>query len=194
MNRSWIASVFAAAALAWTAFDGSDLLAADKEQQAGAAPGRDDEGPAKRIDEAILAYENRAHQELEHTRTEIAELQKELGELVTLQFGLAVSVAELQAEMRVQQLATSAGVSSGGASGSGSSASNHEADAERRRLRALELNRELRTLLENLRNVVTQKRNETDQLVIHLRTLRARQRQMAADAERGKQPVKPSQD
>jgi hypothetical protein len=192
MNRSWIASVFAAAALAWIAFDGTHLLAADKEQQGGAAAGRNDAGPAKRIDEAIQAYENRSNQELDQTRTEITRLQKELGELVELQFGLAISVVELQAEMRAQQLAASAGDSGGGATGSGSSASNQ--DAERRRLRTLELNRELRALLENLRNVVNQKRNETDQLVIQLRTLRTQQRQAAAALEQGKLPVKPSQD
>jgi hypothetical protein len=75
-----------------------------------------------------------------------------------------------------------------------SSSSSSKNDDDRRRQRAVELNRELRGVLENLRGVVTQKRNETDQLVIQLRTLRAQQRQMAADAERAKQPVKPSQD
>jgi hypothetical protein len=192
MSRLLFASVFVAAGLAWTAFDRSTVLAADKDPQDNAAPSRDDEGPAKRIDEAIHAYENRADQELERTRTEITRLQKELGEMVQFQIGLTISVAELQVEMRAQQLAASESDASAGAPGAGSPSS--EREAERRRLRALELNRELRAVLENLRNVVVQKRNETDQLVLQLRALRAQQRQMAADAARGKPPVKPSQD
>jgi hypothetical protein len=192
MNRLGFAFVFVAAGLAWTAIDRSSVLAAGKELQGGTAPGQSDEGPAKRIDEAIQAYENRANQELEQTRSEIARLQKELGEMVELQFNLVVSVAELQAEMRVQQMAAESGANDEGqAPGTGSSAAKR--DEERRRLRAIELNRELRGVLENLRNVVSQKRNETDQLVLQLRNLRAQQRQMAAaEAERKKQQPAPA--
>jgi hypothetical protein len=189
MNRLGFAPVFVAAGLAWAALEGSPVLAAGQEKPDAPAPGRDDEGPGKRIDKAIQAYENRADRELEQTRTDIARLQKELTEIVELQFGLVINVAELQAELKVQQMAAAQG---GDAPDSPSSSSKN--DDDRRRQRAVELNRELRAVLENLRGVVTQKRNETDQLIIQLRTLRAQQRQMDADAERAKQPVKPSQD
>ena len=190
MRRLGFAFVVVAAGLAWAAIDRSSVRAAGKELQGGAGS---EEGPAKRIDEAIQAYENRANQELEHTRSEITRLQKELGELVELQFSLGISVAELQAEMRAQQLVEeneANGQGQGQGSGGGNSASKR--DEDRRRLRAIELNRELRGVLENLRNVATQKRNEIDQLVIQLRNLRTQQRQMAADeAERKKQQSAP---
>jgi hypothetical protein len=187
MNRSLFACVCVAAGLAWTAIDQSSVLAAGKELQGGTAP---DEGPAKRIDDAIQAYENRTNQELEQTRGEIAKHQKELGEMVELQLGLVVSVAELQAEMRVQQMAVEDEAGGGAPGAGGGSAPNR--DEQRKRLRSIELNRELRGVLENLRNVVSQKRNEIDQLVIQLRNLRTQQRQMAAaEAERNKQAQAP---
>jgi hypothetical protein len=194
MKRSLFASVFVTAGLAWTACVGLPVVAAGQEPQGSAAPARDQEqnGPARRIDQAILAYESRADQELDQTRKDIARLQKELGDMVELQFGLAISLAELQAEMRVQAATAAAADLSAESAGSGASAAN-QAD-EQRRLRTLELSRELRAVMENLRGVVSQKRNETDQLIVQLRNLRAEQRRMAADRERNKTTVRRSQD
>jgi hypothetical protein len=190
MSRSVFAVVFIVAGLAWTAFDGSPVRAGGQDTPAGATPSRDDsESPTRRIDQALLAYEGRVDHELEQTRKDIARLQKELTEMVELQFGLAISLAEIQAEMRVQQSAAATQAdSSTGSSASNSSASNRE--DERRRLRAVEMNRELRAVLDGLRGVVAQRRSETDQLALQLRSLRAQLRNL----QEGKPAVKPSQD
>src|SRR5262249_43644787 len=104
---------------------------------------------------------------------------------------MVISLAELQAEMRAQ--AATANQAEGDGHESGASSSNQ--DQERRRLRAIELTRELRAVQDNLRGLVSQKRNEVDQLVAQLRNFRAQQRQAAADRERNKQqPNRPNQD
>src|SRR5262249_17953235 len=126
------------------------------------------------------------------TRKDIQRLQKELGEMVELQFGLIVSLAELQAEMKVQQ-SVAADEAEARASSEADRAGGSRRDGERRRLRPLALDHELRGVMENLRAMAAQKRNETDQLVVQLRSLRAQQRQMAAETERSKQEPKPNQ-
>jgi len=169
------------------------VYAADKEPQAGSTRTRDegDENPATRIDKAIQNYESRAEQELDQTRKEITRLRKELSELVELQNDMAVSVAELQAELRVQATANE---DADGSDDNSDSEKSSNAEQERKRLRAMELNRELRQVQENLRNLVVQKRNDTDQLVAQLRNIRNQQRQMAAERERSKPAVSPSKD
>jgi hypothetical protein len=194
MVRSFFTSAFVAAGLLWTLCGGSPVMAGGQQPQAGAAPARDDDdSAARRIDKAILAYESRVDQEIDQTRKEINRLQKELSEMVELQFGLVIALAELQAEMKAQQLVAVAEREASPSPGESGAAASNQAE-ERRRLRCLELNRELRAVLDNLRGMVSQKRSETDQLVLQLRNLRVQQRQLAAEIERGKQPVKPSQD
>jgi hypothetical protein len=197
MSRWLLASMIVGAGLVGSAFAPASAPAANKDEksaQEGASRSRDNdaEGPEKRIDKAILDYQNRADQELDQTRKDIDRLKKELTELAELQFNMAISLAELQAEMRAQ--ASSVTETDSGAGSSGSGQGSTPAEQERQRQRVLELNRELRQVRDNLGNVVQQKRNETEQLVIQLRNLRAQQRQAKADRERNKQqaanPVK----
>jgi HD superfamily phosphodiesterase len=174
-----------------TASDKSDK--SDKEAQPKASQGREaGEEPEKRVDKAIQTYESRADQELEQTRKDIDRLQKELAELVELQFSMAVSLAELQAEMRADAAVDN------GAAGVGSYGNDSEkastADQARQRRRTVELTRELRQVQDNLRAVVQQKRNETDQFVAQMRVLRAQQRQAASERERNKQAANQSKD
>jgi len=106
---------------------------------------------------------------------------------------MAISLAELQAELKAQAAANQIPEDSSNGPASGSSSTT--AAQERQRLRAIELARELRQVQESLRSLVQQKRGETDQLVLQLRNLRAQQRQAAAaERERNAQANKPSQD
>jgi len=194
MNRRLLASMLVGLGLTWGAYAlapafGDDK--ADKQTKAGSSEkaGDADQDPAKRIDKAIQSYESRAEQELDQTRKEIVRLRKELTELVELQNDMAISLAELQAEQRIQ--AADDAASAGGNGRADSESSNN--DKERQRLRDLELNRELRQVQDSLRSVVQQKRNETDQLVAQLRNIRAQQRQVAAEREKNK-PTDPSKD
>jgi chromosome segregation ATPase len=134
------------------------------------------ESPAKRIDRAIELYQSRSEQDLEQTRKEIAALRKELGELVGLQFDMAVSLAEMQAELRAQAADVNPGPEK---------ASSAE-DQERKRMHAMELDRELRQVKDHLRAAVQQRRSEVDQLVSQLRNLRTQQRKMESDLAQNK--------
>jgi hypothetical protein len=186
MNRWLLPSMIVAAGIAVYFAGGSPALAADKDPQANSTPakGEGEESPTKRIDRAIQTYESRAESELEHTRKEIDRMRKELGEMMELQIEMAISLAELQAELRVAAATTNL---EGGNDSSSSGSAASSAEQEQRRLCALELTRELRAVLDNLRGLVAQKRNETDQLVIQLRNLRVQQRQFAAEREARKQ-------
>jgi hypothetical protein len=166
----------------------------EKEPQAGSSQNRDEgaESPSKRIDKAIEDYESRSEQGLDQTRKEISRLRKELGELVELQFDLTLSLAEMRAEMRAPASDAGARAGNGGKPGSGQAPSPEE--QERKRLRALELDRELRAVQEGLRAVVQQKRAETDQLISQVRNLRAQQRQIESDRAQGKKPPTQSLD
>jgi hypothetical protein len=151
-----------------------------------------DVDPGRRIDKAIAAYENRADQELDQVRKEITRLRKELSDLSELQNDLAMSLAEIQAEIRV--LAATRPQGGGDDAGPGSASASAISPQERQRLRCTELARELRQVQENLRALVQQKRTETDQVVIQLRSLRGQQRQMTAAAAQSAQVEKPSKD
>jgi hypothetical protein len=193
MTRSLLVLLTAGTALVWNLWTSPAAPAADqpgKPGEATAAQARDDEetDPTKRIDKAIAAYERRADQELDLTRKEITRLRKELGELGELQYDLAISLAELQAEIRVMASVDRTTDGDGNPTAPAQSASSEE----RQRLRSIELARELRQVQENLRALVQQKRSETDHLVIQLRNLRAQQRQIAA--ERAAPPDKRSRD
>jgi hypothetical protein len=168
--------------------DAVPALAAEQEKDATKSGPRDrsdsESDPAKRIDRAIQEYEGRADQELSQIRKQITQLRAELGELCDLQCDMAVSLAELQAEMRVQAVTSpDSETSAAGASGQ-----------DRQRMRSIELAREFRQVQDSLRSIVQQKRSETDQLVLQLRNLRAQQRQAMADRERNAHAPKPSQD
>jgi hypothetical protein len=199
MRRAILAFMMAGTGLLAGSLATTHALASDKPNQAeapstpSASPRSENSelDPAQRIDKAIAAYELRSDQDLDLIRREIARQRKELTELSDLQIDLAVSLAELQAEIRV--LATSRGAVSGDDSPSAAAAATNTPQ-ERQRLRAIELARELRNVQESLRALVQQKRNETDQVVIQLRNLRAQQRQMTADAGRSAQAEKPSRD
>jgi hypothetical protein len=165
-----------------------------KGSRTGSSQDRDDgrEDPVKRIDKAIESYESRANQDLDQTRKDIDRMRKELGDLVELQLDLAISLAELQAELRAQMVPVASESNDGDNSSSGQPSSN--TIQERQRVRAMELARELRQVQDSLRNLVAQKRNETDQLVVQLRNLRAQQRQIESEREKSKQGTDPSKD
>jgi len=192
MSRWLLASMLFGTGFTWVAFALAPAVGADKETQASSSRNREegDDDPAKRIDRSIQSYESRADQELDQTRKEISRLRKELTELVELQNDMAISLAELQAELRVQAAARSGDDDNDGSRSEKSS----NGDDDRKRLRAMELNRELRQVQENLRSLVLQKRNDTDQLVSQLRDIRAQQRQAAAEREKSKQAEGQSKD
>jgi len=197
MSR-WIHTILMTGAVAALgALTSVTALAADKPEppaQPSAPQGREagETDPARRIDKAIAAYESRADQELDQIRKDVTRLRKELSELGDLQIDLTLSLAELQAEIRV--LATPRSAAGGDDSSPGSSATPTSSTQERQRLRCLELARELRQVQETLRTLVQQKRNETDQVIIQLRNLRTQQRQMTTEAAQNAQAAKPSQD
>jgi hypothetical protein len=181
-----------ATALVWNL---PTCVAADDPQKpapSNSSQGRDDDetNPSKRIDKAIEAYERRADSELEQVRKEILKSRRELSELNDLQYDLAISLAELQAELRVMVVRDRATDGDGNPVSPGQSTSTEE----RQRLRAIELARELRQVQETLRSLVQQKRSETDQLVLQLRNLRSQQRQLASQRAPGATPDKPSRD
>ncbi len=194
MNRWLLALLIVALAFPVRLFDPDSVRAADKDAPPGAPQDRRDaeDDPAGRIDKAILEYETRADQDLRQIRKEITQLRTELGQLSELQYDLAVSLAELQAELKVQAASNPIPDNSGNGPASGSSAATTA--QERQRIRAIELARELRQVQDSLRNLVQQKRGETDQLVLSLRNLRAQQRQAAAERERNAQASKPIRD
>jgi hypothetical protein len=190
MSRWSIASILVGAGLVFGLSGRTTALADEKgakeaearpsQAQAQAQAGDDD--PEKRVDKAIEKYESKADEDLEQTRKEIARSQKELSELFELNFSMAVSLAELQAELRVQSADNNAGGGDDSDSGKAKAAAQ-----ERQRIRTLELTRELRQVNDALRSMVQQKRNETDQFVAQLRALRAQQRQLASERERNRQ-------
>jgi hypothetical protein len=197
MSRWLLASIIVGTGIACGAFALAPVVAedkADKETQAKASQGREagEENPEKRVDKAIQSYESRADQELEQARKDIDRLRKELSELAELQFSMAISLAELQAEIRAQAAVDNG--AAGVADSSDSEKASSTVDQTRQRLRTIELTKELRQLQDNLRSLVQQKRNETDQFVAQLRILRAQQRQEAAERERSKQAANPSRD
>jgi hypothetical protein len=195
MRRWSLASMIVGMGIACGAFAPAAAVAGDapdKETQAKASQGREagEENPEKRVDKAIQSYESRADQDLEQTRKDIDRLQKELTELIDLQFTLAVSLAELQAEMKADAVIDNGADASSNGTDSGKEGT---ADQARQRRRTIELTRELRQLQDNLRAVVQQKRNETDQFVAQMRNLRSQQRQAAAERERIKQAASQQQ-
>jgi hypothetical protein len=196
MTRSLLVLMTVGTGLAWSVWTSPIVRAAgqpEKPAPSTSAQARDDEetDPTKRIDKAIAAYERRADQELELTRKEITRLRKELGELSELQYDLAVSLAELQAEIRVMASLDRTTDGDGNPIAPPQSAASAE---ERQRLRCIELARELRQVQENLRGLVQQKRGETDQLVIQLRNLRAQQRLVASPRAPAAPADRPSRD
>jgi len=204
MSRWTLASIIVGTGIACGALALAPAVAqdkSDKETQAKSSRDREAgaEDPEKRVDKAIESYEGRVDQDLEQTRKDIDRLHKELSELVELQFSLAISMAELQAEMRAQEAIDrgegKAADSSNSSDSSDSEKKSSTADHGRRRQRTIELTRELRQVQENLRSLVQQKRNETDQFIAQLRNLRTQQRQIASERERNnKQSANPSKD
>src|SRR5687767_10545890 len=72
--------------------------------QGGRQTDRDGDGssdPSQRIDKALQAYRQRLGQSQDHTRKEIDRLRKELVELIDLRYDMAISLAELRADMSV---------------------------------------------------------------------------------------------
>jgi hypothetical protein len=197
MSRFLLASAVVGMGLACGALALAPALAAAQQtrgSRTGSSQDRDDgrEDPAKKIDRAIESYESRASQDLDQTRKDIDRMRKELGDLVELQLDLAISLAELQAELRAQMVSVDTAGGDGDSSSSGQPSSSTL--QERQRVRAMELGRELRQVQDSLRNLVAQKRGETDQLVAQLRNLRAEQRRMESEREKSKQTTDPSKD
>jgi hypothetical protein len=186
-----IGTVLAGGVWAQAPSPGSDRSGGESQPGAGSPGENGATDPAQRIDKAIQAYECRADQELSQTRTEIARLRKELNEYSELQYDLAISLAELQAVLRVQSALGNG--ADGDGTPAGPATASPTATQERQRLRTLELARELRQVQENLRSLVQQKKGETDQLVAQLRNLRTQQRQTSS-REGQPQPARPSRD
>jgi hypothetical protein len=171
MSRWWFASMVVGTGLAWSVLACAPTRAQDKPPApAGAPPERSDavEGAEKRIDQAIQKLESRADQELDQSRKELEQMRQELRDLNELHFDLGISMAELQAELAVKKAHRHA--TDGGA------------EQERQRTRVIELCRELRRAKENLRSVVQQKKDETEQQVLQLRNLRAQLRQSDSES------------
>jgi hypothetical protein len=202
MSRWTLASIIVGTGIACGALALAPAVAqdkADKETQSKSSQDRDSgQGdPEKRVDKAIESYEGRVDQDLEQARKDIDRLHKELSELGELQFTLAISLAELQAEMRAQSASDrgEGGGTAASSEGSDSEKKSSSEDQARHRLRTIELTRELRQVQENLRSLVQQRRNETDQFVAQLRNLRTQQRQAASERERNnKQAANQSKD
>jgi len=197
MNHWLMRTSLVGIGLICSAFTLIPALAADNQNQdraANAADNRPEGGdsPAARIDQAIQSFMSRTDQDLDQNRKEIARLRKEWTELSELQIDMAIALAELQAEVRVNQAQEE--TADPGSTSPNSSEARPNAEQERKRLRNLELSRELRQVQENLRSVVQQKRGETEQLVVQLRNLRAQQRQMAAERAQSKSATNPSKD
>jgi hypothetical protein len=198
MSRWLLASMIAAVGITWAAVAPAPACADEKEKKASqsdSSRGRDDDeaNPEKRIDKAIQTYESRADQELDQTRKEVHRLRKELSEMTDLYFDMVVSLAELRAQLSVQA-AEDNGSPGDDKANSESGSTSSGAEKERQRLRAMELNRELCQLQDNLRNAVQQRRNEIEQIVTALRNHRAQQKQAASDRERNKQQAPGSPD
>jgi len=183
MSRWWFASMVVGTGLAWSVLAWAPTRAQDKPPPApaGAPAERSDavEGAEKRIDKAIQKFESRADQELDQSRKELDQMRQELRDLNELQFDLEISMAELQAELAVKKAHRHD--TDGGGPRSGSEPSS-AAEQERQRTRVIELGRELRRVKENLRGVVQQKKDETEQQVLQLRNLRAQLRQSESES------------
>jgi chromosome segregation ATPase len=166
---------------------------------------RDDDSsdPAsQKIEKALQTYESfkeKSGPNLDQTRKEIERLRDELIEIVKLRSDMALSLAEIRAEMTANtgqggmaQLGggyaaqgSGGGYAGGGGGGgypagyggvmSGRSPGSRE---DRQALRREALARELRQLQEQLRNEVEQSRVQADQLVAQMRDIRNQQRQM----------------
>jgi len=198
MGRWSLAWIIVGAGIACGALVLAPAIADDKDaktQESGASKDREagDDKPEARIDKGIENFDNRASQELEQARKDIDRLQKELNDLFTLQFSLAIPMAELQADLRAQA-AENADNRPDKDKDKDKDKDSSAATRERERQRNRELSRELRQVQENLRNVVQQKRAETEQFVAQLRDLRAQYRQMAAERERVQQAANDSKD
>lgn len=167
---------------------------------------RDRDGATERINKAIQTYESYREKmgpNVDQTRKEIDRLRDELEELVKLRSDMAISLAEIRADMATSHMAGPVVVTGGpqpggqfagqqfayGAAPPGSAGRPQELSREdRQRMRREALNQELRQVQEQLRMEVDQTRGQTDQLVGQIRDLRAQQRQaheqMRAEQER----------
>jgi len=187
MSRWLLVSLIVGTGLACGAFAFAPALAQDRGSGPDSSRIRNDsdENPASKIDKAIEVYDSRAEQELEQTRKDIDRLRKQLSELNDLRLDMVIAVAQLRAD-----LASQAAVSQE----SGGDSADKDQDKERRRLRAIELNREYRQIQDLLRNEVQQAQSSTDQFVAQLRALRAQQRQRQEQIEAERHPRKQAED
>lgn len=159
---------------------------------------RDRDGASERINRALQSYESyreKAGPNVEQTRKEIDRLRDELEELTKLRTDMAVSLAEIRADMASHQFMAGPAMQPGGPQGGapgfagqhvlyagapqGSAARFTEPSREeRQRLRREALNHELRQVQEQLRMEVDQAQGHADQLVAQIRDMRSQERQM----------------
>jgi TolA-binding protein len=184
MNRRWLAALLITTGLACGASVLAPALAQDNANPNSAGDS------AQKIDKAIQAYQNRSVQDLEQTRKDLDRLRRELRELIELRLDMAISAAELRAN--VANSWNPRGSSSfAGYPGSAENQAVEKSEKDRQSQEAATLNQELRQVQELLRSELQQARTQADQLVAQLRDLRAQQRQrqeqIKAEQERNRE-------
>jgi len=152
--------------------------------------------PSQKVDRALQTYRQRMGQNQEHTRKDIDRLRKELTELTDLRYDMAISLAELRADMTAQAMlpgqgglgggfrslqATGGSEGAGGQGGAGQGTGDNQAQGgqmdERQAARADALHRELQVVLQQLNSDVNQARTAVEGLATQLQTQREQQRQ-----------------
>jgi archaellum component FlaC len=169
--------------------------------QAQSRPGHDqnqnrdrlDQDASERIDKALQTYQTyreRKEPNVDQMRKEIEELSNELRDLVKLRVDMAVSLAEIRADVQAsgtsmpgmppQGLPIHPGPGGPQANFSGQTQGTGEqlTKDDSRALRKEYLARELKRLEDQLRQEIEQAQSHADHLVAEIRDLRAHQRQM----------------
>jgi hypothetical protein len=193
MNRRWLSALLIGTGLACGASVLAPALAQDEANQksnSSSARNQDNEA-AQKIDKTIQAYQSRSVQDLDQTRKDLDRMRKELRELLELRIDMAISAAELRADvMNPGYPRGNTSSASAGYPGSAENQAGEKSERDRQNQEAAAVTQELRQVQDLLRSEIQQARNQTDQFVAQLRDLRAqyrqRQEQMKAEQERNR--------
>jgi len=152
--------------------------------------------PSQRINKALEAYREKVGQSEQRTRGEIQRLRKELVELIDMRYDMSIALAEIRADLSMQQTRQGpgpafspafrsvelqqpgqAGQAGGQTDDPSGQAGQQGSGDEQQRMRNEILNRELQSVLQQLSGDVDRARAQADQTVAQLRNLKAQLRQ-----------------